>query len=174
MSVRVLGIDPGSHNTGWGVVDLDGSELRHVASGVIRAAAASLIDRLAEIHRGIAAVIAERRPDCAALEAVFTHRNPRSAIQLAQARGAALAACGVAGLVAAEYAPRRVKVAVSGYGNADKVQVQRMVQRLLGLGAPPPFDAADALAVSICHSLERRSLERGSAARVRGRQQEHT
>ncbi len=157
MSVRVLGIDPGSRRTGWGVVDLEGSRLRRFRSGVIRADGSDLAERLARVHRDISEVIALCRPDTVALESVFMHRNPRSAILLGHARGVALAACGLAGLHAAEYAPARVKLAVSGYGRADKAQVQQMVQRLLRLDFPPGPDEADALAVSICHSLERRS-----------------
>ncbi len=156
MIVRVLGIDPGSHTTGWGVVDMEGSRLRWLQSGVIETSGGSLAERLAQIYGGVSQVIASSRPEAAALESVFSHRNPRSAILLGHARGAALAACGVAGLSAAEYAPTRVKLAVSGYGRADKTQVQRMVRRLLGLDSPLLPDEADALAVSICHSLEAR------------------
>ncbi len=150
---------------GWGVVDMDGSRLRRIRSGVIVAGGGNLAERLGRIHSEVVRIIAESRPDSAALEAVFSHRNPRSAILLGHARGAALAACGNAGLAAAEYAPTRVKLAVSGYGRADKTQVKLMVQRLLGLDAPPGSDEADALAVSICHSLESRAASRAAGGR---------
>jgi crossover junction endodeoxyribonuclease RuvC len=154
--VRILGIDPGSHVTGWGVIEADGPRLRRVDSGVIRASGDALGVRLAAIHRDLEALIARLAPQAAALEAVFTHRNPRSALLLGHARGAALVACSLAGLAAAEYPPARVKAAVSGYGRADKLQVQQMVQRLLGLDARPRSDEADALAVAICHHVEGR------------------
>ena len=165
--MRVLGIDPGSRRMGWGIVDLDGSRLRRVQSGVIRVSASSLAEKLAHIHGAISEIIAKYGPDAAALEAVFSYRNPRSAIVLGHARGAALAACGGAGLSAAEYAPTHVKLAVSGYGRAGKAQVQQMVQRLLHLDALPVADEADALAVSICHTLAARLDSRASTARAR-------
>ena len=169
--VRILGIDPGSHQTGWGVIDCEGSTVRRVAGDVIRARGDTLAERLVSIHSALIEVIREYRPDAAALESVFTHRNPRSALILGHARGAALTTCGLAGLRTSEYAPAHVKVAVSGYGRAAKPQVQRMVRHLLGLDVEPRADEADALAVAICHSRERR-LEarppRRAAADVRG------
>ncbi len=155
--MRILGIDPGSHQTGWGVVEREGSGFRRVAGDVIRARGDSVAQRLASIHAGLTEVIATYSPDGAALESVFTHRNPRSALLLGQARGAALVACGQAGLATSEYAPAHVKVAVSGYGRAGKGQVQQMVRRLLSLDVEPRPDEADALAVAICHTLERRA-----------------
>ena len=157
--MRILGIDPGSHRTGWGVIERDGSELRRVAGDVIAARGDTLAERLASIHIGLAAVIDEHRPDMAAVESVFTHRNPRSALLLGQARGVALGCCGLAGLSTAEYAPAQVKLAVSGSGRAAKSQIQRMVRHRLALRAEPRSDEADALAVAICHSLERRAAE---------------
>ncbi len=165
--MRVLGIDPGSRRTGWGIVDLQRSRLRWVRSGVIRASEPSLVAKLGHIHGAISQIIVECAPDTVALEAVFSHRNPRSAILLGHARGAALAACGGAGLRAAEYAPTRVKLAVSGYGRADKAQVQHMVQHLLQLDALPGPDEADALAVSICHALSERLDSRLAGANAR-------
>ncbi len=147
----ILGIDPGSRCTGLGLVRFEGVHIRHVASEVIRTKAGSLAARLAEIHTRLAARLVEWHPDRVAIESVFTARNPRSALQLGQARGAALAVCGLAGLDAAEYTPAQVKVAVTGTGAAPKSQVQAMIQRLLALEAAPPSDAADALAVAICH-----------------------
>jgi crossover junction endodeoxyribonuclease RuvC len=156
--MRVLGIDPGSRTTGYGVIELDGSALRRVTGGVIRVSRGSFAARLARIHAEITGIIAEIRPHSVALEAVFTARNPRSALLLGQARGAALAACGQSGLETAEYAPSQVKAAVTGYGAADKSQVQQMVQRLLGLRGRQPVDESDALAVAICHAHTRRVL----------------
>jgi crossover junction endodeoxyribonuclease RuvC len=153
--VRVLGIDPGSLATGYGVVEVEGSRLRRVAGGTIRARGDTLADRLAHLSRELARAIEELSPDAAALEAVFSAKNARSALVLGHARGVALAACGGAGLCTAEYTPAQVKVAVTGYGRAEKIQVMRMVQRLLGLAAPPPTDEADALAIAICHAAAR-------------------
>jgi crossover junction endodeoxyribonuclease RuvC len=167
--VRILGIDPGSIATGFGVVDQDGSRLRHVASGVIRPGAGELAERLARIHEGLETLVQLHAPDNAALEAVFVSRNPRSALQLGHARGVALVVCGRAGLATAEYAPSTVKGAVAGYGRADKPQVQAMVQRLLGLASAPARDAADALAVAICHAAQSRrraALGRATGAEV--------
>jgi crossover junction endodeoxyribonuclease RuvC len=150
--VRILGIDPGSRATGYGVVEVEGSRLARVAGGVIRPGAELLSERLACIASTLDGVVERTAPRSAALESVFAARNPRSALMLGQARGAALVACGLAGLPTAEYAPAQVKRAVVGYGAASKEQVQRMVQRLLGLASPPPADEADALAVALCHA----------------------
>ncbi|MFQ5513375.1 MAG: crossover junction endodeoxyribonuclease RuvC [Myxococcota bacterium] len=168
--MRILGIDPGSRATGYGVVEREGASLRRVGGGVIRSeGGVTLAARLARIHAELRRVIGEHRPDAAALEAVFSARNPRSALLLGQARGAALAACGGAGLTAAEYSPSQVKQAVVGYGAADKRQVQLMVQRLLALGAPCPSDESDALAVAICHAHSRPwAASRRPAAGVEG------
>ena len=162
--MRILGIDPGSIATGWGIVECEGSALRHVASGVVRPAAADTARRLACIQRELAERVREFAPHAAALESVFVARNPRSALVLGQARGVALAVCGGAGLETAEYAPARVKGAVAGYGAADKAQVQAMVRRLLGLVRAPARDAADALAIAICHGAQCRGAARRSAA----------
>ena len=166
--MRILGIDPGSRATGFGVVEFEGSLLRHVASGVIRPPEGALAARLAHIFAELERVIAATRPDGSALEAVFASHNARSALVLGHARGAALLACGRAGLDVGEYAPAQVKTAVAGYGAAAKTQVQRMVQKLLGLPESPASDAADALAVAICHGHSARLVglaERGGAAR---------
>jgi crossover junction endodeoxyribonuclease RuvC len=161
--VRVLGIDPGSVATGWGIVDWAGSSLHHVASGVVRPGSGDPAERLARIHAELFALVQAHAPQTAALEAVFVARNPRSALKLGQARGVALAVCGAVGLLPAEYAPARVKGAVAGYGAADKAQVQAMVQRLLGLPRLPARDAADALAIAICHGARCRSAQRRPA-----------
>jgi crossover junction endodeoxyribonuclease RuvC len=162
--LRILGIDPGSVATGWGVVDCEGSRLRHVASGVLRPPDPEPARRLARIHLELAGLVQRYAPEAAALEAVFVARNPRAALKLGQARGVALAVCGGAGLEPTEYAPAHVKGAVAGYGAAGKAQVQAMVRRLLGLARVPASDAADALAVAICHSARARTATRRAAA----------
>jgi crossover junction endodeoxyribonuclease RuvC len=166
--VRILGIDPGSRATGWGVVELAGSRLRRIDGGVIRPPEARLPERLAAIFAGLRAAIAASAPDAAALESVFSARSPRSALLLGHARGVALLACELCALACAEYAPMQVKAAVTGFGAAPKDQVARMIQRLLGLAAPPPADEADALAVAICHahSAPLVAAARGAAARA--------
>ena len=158
--MRVLGIDPGSNATGYGVVAVEGSLLRRVGGGTIRARGETLGERLAHLQRELARAIAALGPEVAALEAVFSARNARSALVLGHARGVALAACASAGLCTGEYTPQQVKVAVTGYGRAEKPQVMKMVQRLLGLADAPPSDEADALAVAICHGLSLRSPAR--------------
>ena len=158
--MRILGIDPGSLATGYGIVESAGSRLSYVACGVIRARDGDPGRRLAAIQRSLDEVVREHRPDEAAIESVFSARNPRSALKLGQARGVALAVCGGAGLATAEYAPASVKGAVAGYGRAGKSQVQAMVQRLLGLDRAPASDAADALAVAICHGAQSRARAR--------------
>ncbi|NNL65925.1 MAG: crossover junction endodeoxyribonuclease RuvC, partial [Myxococcales bacterium] len=151
-SLRILGIDPGSQATGYGILDREGAELRWVAHGVLRPRPGSLSTRLGALVGELAAVIEQHRPDVASVEDVFVSVSPRSALVLGQARGAALACLGSAGLPLAEYAPSRIKQAVSGSGRAPKAQMQRMVRRLLDLERVPPTDAADALAAAICHA----------------------
>ena len=170
-TVRLLGIDPGSRITGYGILDMDGPRSRYVASGCIQTdSARPLPERLKTIFEGVAGVIREYQPAEAAAEQVFMHRNPDSALKLGQARGAALCAVVMAGLPVSEYAPRAIKQAVVGGGAADKSQVQRMVALLLNLPEPPPADAADALAVAICHGHTRQTLQRfGAAAALAGR-----
>jgi len=149
--VRVLGIDPGSRLTGYGLVEIASGKTRYLASGCIRARTASAAERLGEIHDGIVALIDDHGPDAAAVEQVFLARNARSALLLGQARGAALAALACRGVPVCEYAARRVKQAVTGTGAASKEQIQHMVRALLRLPAAPASDAADALAIAICH-----------------------
>jgi crossover junction endodeoxyribonuclease RuvC len=148
---RILGIDPGSRVTGYGVLCINGSEVGYVTSGCIRTTDADQPARLAEIYRGVAAIIGEHHPDEMAIEQVFLARNPDSALKLGQARGVAIAAAVENGLPVSEYAARRVKLAVVGTGRATKHQVQHMVRVILGLSGTPASDAADALAIAICH-----------------------
>jgi crossover junction endodeoxyribonuclease RuvC len=149
----VFGIDPGSERTGYGCVETDGSRHRVVACGAVTVPPkASFPRRLFEIHRRLAALIAEYSPESVAIENIFYAANVRSALKLGHARGVAMLAAAQAGLVVVEYTPAEVKRAVVGYGRAEKRQVQHMVKVLLDLPAvPSPDDAADALAVAICH-----------------------
>jgi crossover junction endodeoxyribonuclease RuvC len=151
--VRIFGIDPGSDRTGYGCVETTGSRQRMVSSGTISSPlGASFPDKLLTIHRRLAAVLAECRPDCVAIENLFHAASVRSALKLGHARGVAMLAAVEAGLPVVEYTPAEIKRAVVGYGRAEKHQVQQMVKLLLGLSAvPSPHDAADALAVAICH-----------------------
>jgi crossover junction endodeoxyribonuclease RuvC len=149
--VRVIGIDPGTLVTGFGVVELSGSRLVHLASGIISPGAGELPGRLTAIFDALDRAIAEHQPAAVAVEDLFHARNAKSALMLGHARGVALLAAGRAGLPVFAYAPPLVKKAVTGHGRAEKHQVQRMVTALLGLAAEPTEDAADALAVAICH-----------------------
>jgi crossover junction endodeoxyribonuclease RuvC len=151
--LRILGIDPGSLVTGYGVVERRGAGVHHVAHGTLRPPrTAALGSRLAAIHAGVVSVIEAHRPDLVVVERVFVAANARAALVLGQARGVALAAASAAGLAVEELSPQQVKQAVVGNGAAEKLQVQRMVQRLLGLAAPPAHDAADALAAALCRA----------------------
>ena len=150
--MRILGLDPGSRVCGYGVIDEDNGELSYVECGVLTAPEEkSMEQRLGEIARGLREVIGELSPGVVAVEDVFTHQNPRSALALAQARGMALAVIGLAGLRVASYAPALVKKTVTGSGTADKGQIARMVQSLIKLRSLPRADASDALAVAITH-----------------------
>ncbi len=150
---RVIGLDPGLRATGWGVIEVEGNRLGYVASGVIRSTdRGTLAERLVELHAGLVQVLDAYRPDEAAVEETFVNRNPVSTLKLGQARGIALLVPALAGLPVAEYATNQVKKAVVGAGHADKMQIAMMVRRLLpGVGATAG-DAADALAVAICHA----------------------
>ena len=157
---RVLGLDPGSLHTGYGVVDCQGGKERHVASGVVHARGASLAPRLRLIHERILALVEEFRPDEVAVERVFMHRNADSALKLGQARGAALSAAVAHGAAVFEYAPRAIKLAIVGTGAADKAQVSHMVQLLLAIEQPATSDESDALAIALCHAHARRTAGR--------------
>jgi len=152
--MRVLGIDCGCERTGFGVVDTDGRTHRFVTSGVIRTSSRDPMSvRLAQIHRGLAQALADYQPEAVAVEEVFHAANVKTALQLAHVRGIALLAAAQAGLPVGEYSPLEVKTSVVGYGRAEKNQVKMMIASLLGLAEPPASaDAADALAVAICHA----------------------
>ncbi len=150
--MRILGIDPGSRVCGYGVIDEERGALRYVECGVLTAPEdRAMEERLGEIARGLREVLDELAPGIVAVEDVFTHQNPRSALALAQARGMALAVIGLAGLRVASYPPALVKKTVAGSGRADKGQIARMVQSLIHLRSLPRADATDALAVAITH-----------------------
>ena len=153
--VRILGIDPGSIVTGFGVIDATAQGARYVASGNIRAGRGDMATRLREIFDHVAGLIESHAPGEVAIERVFMHANPDSALKLGQARGAALCAATGRGASVHEYAAREVKLSVTGTGAADKVQVQHMVKVLLGLEGKLAADAADALAIAICHANHR-------------------
>jgi crossover junction endodeoxyribonuclease RuvC len=151
--MRILGIDPGSSATGYGVVDRSAGRLVHVSHGTLRPPRdVPLASRLDYLHRTVAEVIARHGPDCVAVEQVFVAASPRSALVLGQARGAILAAVAARGLPVNEYAPTRIKRSVTGNGRASKRQVKVMVKRLLALDRLPADDAADALAAAISHA----------------------
>ena len=149
--VIVLGIDPGSRVTGYGVVVVDGKRIEYLASGCIKPEKGPLPKRLGEIYQGVVQLIGEHGADVLAIEDVFLASNPSSALKLGQARGVAIAAGVAADLEVYEYAARSVKKTVVGTGRASKAQVQHMVRVLLNLPGEPAEDAADALAIAICH-----------------------
>jgi len=152
-TVRVLGIDPGSQCTGFGVLDATGPRLAYVASGVIRTQQGEFSVRLCEIFRCVRTVVAQYRPQEIAIERVFVNRNPDSALKLGQARGAAICGTVDANAEIFEYATRQIKQAVVGTGSAEKGQVQLMMRSILKLDGPVAADAADALAAAVCHAL---------------------
>jgi crossover junction endodeoxyribonuclease RuvC len=152
-TVRVLGIDPGSRNTGWAVVDLQGNRYSHVASGTLRLGAGDVAGRLKGIFEGISELCVQHQPQEFAIEQAFMSKNADSALKLGQARGAAICAAAMAELPVAEYAPRAVKQSVAGSGAANKTQVQQMVASLLALPLDSlQADQADAIAVALCHA----------------------
>ena len=159
-TLRILGIDPGSLRTGYGIIDMDGNRAVHVTHGQVTVPAGDLSARLRRIFRGISAVISEHVPDECAVEKVFMHRNADSALKLGQSRGAAITVCAERNLPVFEYTANQVKQATVGKGHAHKAQVQYMVKVLLCLEGLPQADAADALAVALCHGHSRDSILR--------------
>jgi crossover junction endodeoxyribonuclease RuvC len=156
--LRLLGIDPGLRFTGWGLIEADGNRLRHLADGVIATdSSASVPDRLKVLHDALAALLAEHRPHEAAVEETYVNRNGAATLKLGYARGVALLAPALAGVPVTEYPAKTVKMAVVGTGGAEKEQVQLMVRRLLPGAGMKRADAADALAVAICHAHHRAS-----------------
>lgn len=161
--MRILGIDPGSRFTGFGVIDTEGSRLSYLASGCIKISDTELVDRLKTIFDGITEIMRIHKPDFVAIEKVFMARNADSALKLGQARGAAITAVLQDDLPVGEYTALQIKQAVVGTGRADKGQVQHMVRALLKLNGLPQVDAADALACAICHA----HTESGNQAMIR-------
>jgi len=153
---RILGIDPGSRFTGFGVLDFVGESASYVASGTVKSLDGEFPDRLKQIFTSLTEIVAEYRPDVVAIESVFMHKNAGSALKLGQARSAALCATFAYDVDVFEYAPREIKLAVVGTGAATKDQVQHMVVSLLALQSAPAADAADALAAALCHGHQRR------------------
>lgn len=168
---RIIGIDPGSRRTGYGIVDIEAGRARYVTSGIIRLPEESLPERLKIIFDGVTELIGQYHPQQMGIEEVFLARNASSALKLGQARGAAIVAGVNAGLTLGEYSARSVKQAVVGTGAADKTQVQMMIVQLLKLSEAPAEDAADALAVALCHAQSTRSYSvmAGASGYARGR-----
>ncbi|MFV0276303.1 MAG: crossover junction endodeoxyribonuclease RuvC [Parahaliea sp.] len=166
----ILGIDPGSRKTGFGIIHFHAGRSEYVTSGVIRLPAGELPERLGVIHAGISELIARHEPGQLAIEQVFIARNAGSALKLGQARGAAIAACVSQQLAVAEYSARQIKQSVVGTGSAAKTQVQHMVKVLLKLPAEPQEDAADALAAALCHAhMQQSMINMAGATAVRRR-----
>ena len=172
----IIGIDPGSRLTGYGIIEKDGQKLKFIDAGTIRTETTEMPERLKRIFAGIERIVKFHGPTEAAVEQVFMAKNPDSALKLGQARGAAIAALVNLDLQVAEYSARQIKQSVVGYGAADKEQVQMMVMRLLSLSIKPQQDAADALAAAICHAHASGSMSKlavlnalGGMARGRSR-----
>ena len=165
----ILGVDPGSRITGYGVIRADGRHIEYIDSGCIRVGEKPMAERLQTIFQSLATLIGEYRPEEFAIEQVFMARNPDSALKLGQARGAAIVSAANSGLAGHEYSARQGKQAVVGKGGADKSQVQHMVQVLLSLSRKPQADAADALAIAMCHAHMSQSILRvaSGAGKVR-------
>lgn len=160
----ILGVDPGSRTTGYGIIRTSGRNTDYLDSGCIRVGERPMAERLQIIFQSLATLIAEFRPDEFAIEQVFMARNPDSALKLGQARGVAIVSAANSGLPVHEYSARQVKQAVVGKGGADKSQVQHMVQAILQLSRKPQEDAADALAIALCHAHMSQSVARLSGA----------
>ena len=154
--VRIIGIDPGLRNTGWGVIEAEGSRLSYVADGSVHSDAdAPLATRLLQIHQQLADILAQFLPDEAAIEETFVNKDARATLKRGQARGAAMLAPALAGIPVAEYAPNVVKKSVVGAGHAEKDQVKHMVRVLLPRAEMKSADSTDALAIAICHAHHR-------------------
>ncbi|MBT8047562.1 MAG: crossover junction endodeoxyribonuclease RuvC [Xanthomonadales bacterium] len=165
--MRILGIDPGSRFTGFGIIEVSGDRVTPLHQGVIKTGAGVFPERLGIIFNGIRELVEEFSPDEAAVETVFISKNANSALKLGQARGAAICAVVSMGIPVAEYSPRSVKQAIVGRGGADKVQIQHMITVLLQLKEKPAEDAADALAVALCHQHTQQTAQRMQARQTR-------
>lgn len=167
--MRIIGIDPGLRNLGWGVIETQGSRLSHVANGVCKSSGGDMASRLLSLHVQLTKVIQAYLPDQAAVEQTFVNRNGASSLKLGQARGIAMLVPAQAGLPVAEYAPNAVKKTVVGVGHAEKQQVAHMVRLQLPGAKPESADAADALAIAICHAFHAQTAGRIAAAVEAGR-----
>jgi crossover junction endodeoxyribonuclease RuvC len=166
-TIRIIGIDPGLRRTGWGVVEAAGNALRFVASGTVRSTdKAELASRLCELHGGLVEVLRFHAPDEAAVEQTFVNKDAAATLKLGQARGVAMLVPALAGLRVAEYAPNAVKKAVIGVGHGDKKQIHMMVKVLMPRAVFEGDDAADALAIAICHAHHRQSVTGRLAAAI--------
>lgn len=165
MTRRILGIDPGSLKTGWGVVEVEGSKIRYVDSGILRLGQGLMAERLMHLHEGLSQVFQTHQPTECAIEEVFLAKNFQSALKLGQARGVAMLASGLANIPLKEYAAKTVKQAICGQGQATKSQMQNMVIRILSLTENPGEDAADALGIALCCAYVKEGA--GSEARFR-------
>ena len=167
--LRILGIDPGSRLTGFGVLDFAADSATYVASGSVRSVDGEFAERLKQSFEAISQIVSEYRPDVVAIETVFVHRNPGSALKLGHARSAAICATFEFDVEVFEYSPRQIKQAVVGTGSATKEQIQHMIRTMLALDGDPSPDAADALATALCHGNRRRLQRRlGDQAAVAG------
>ena len=167
--MRIIGIDPGLRNMGWGVIDSQGSRLSHVASGTCHSRGEDLAARLLSLHEQLSEVVARWQPDQAAVEQTFVNRDAVATLKLGQARAIALLVPAQAGLVVAEYAPNAVKKTVVGVGHAEKQQVEHMVKMQLPGAKPASADAADALAIALCHAFHAQTAGRLAAALEAGK-----
>lgn len=172
-TTRILGIDPGSRITGYGIIDTDGAQTRYVASGCLRLGDGAFTGRLREIFIRVGDLVAEYTPAHVAVEQVFMHKNADSALKLGQARAAAICATFSTEVSLHEYAPRAIKQAIVGRGGAQKHQVQHMVKAILALESEPGSDEADALAVALCHAHSFR-LRDGIAQATSGSRRSHS
>lgn len=160
---RILGIDPGLHITGWGIIDFDGFRLKHIAHGtVVSKPSDEIADRLSHIFKNLSDIIEKHSPNEVGIEQVFVNSNPASSLKLGMARGVAVCVPSIMGLTVSEYTPNKIKKTVVGSGHATKDQVSIMVQKLLNCG-PVKLDAADALAIAICHAHHRNILKYAAA-----------
>lgn len=158
-TIRIIGIDPGLRRTGWGLVEAQGNSLRFVASGTVRSEdKADLATRLCQLHDGLSAILSGYQPEEAAVEQTFVNKDATATLKLGQARGVAMLVPALAGLAVAEYAPNAVKKAVIGVGHGDKKQIHMMVKVLMPKASFDTDDAADALAIAICHAHHRQSV----------------
>ena len=167
--MRFLGLDPGLQRTGWGVIEFDSGKLRHIADGVVKSNAdLPMAERLRQLHEGVAEVVATYQPEEAAIEKVFVNRNPESTLKLGQARGAIMLAPAFSDVPVFEYSPNEIKKAVVGAGHAAKEQVDMMLGVLMKGCKPSGADAADALAVAVCHAHERSTGRKLMQALIKG------